>query len=46
MFEDLIKDLNKLKELLPADKEQIDAVISYAKESNEDVHTYLKFYGD
>jgi hypothetical protein len=46
MFEDLVNDLNKLKELLPADKEQIDTVISYAKESNEDVHTYLKFYGD
>jgi hypothetical protein len=46
MFEDFIKDLNKLKELLPADKEQIDTVISYAKKCSEDVHTYLKFYGD
>ena len=46
MFDDLIKDLNKLNELLPADKEQIDTVISYAKKCNEDVHTYLKFYGD
>src|SRR5437867_7732427 len=46
MFEDLIKDLTELKNKLPSDKEQIDTVISYAKECNDDVHTYLKFYGD
>jgi hypothetical protein len=46
MFEDLIKDLNKLNELLPADKEQIDTVISYIMECGEHVHTYLKFYGN
>ncbi len=46
MFEDLIKDLTELKERLPVDKDQIDLVISYAKECNDDVHTYLKFYGD
>ncbi len=46
MFEDLIKDLQELKTLLPTDKEQIDRVISYAKECNNEIHTYLKFYGD
>lgn len=46
MFEDLIKDLTELKTLLPMYKEQIDIVISYAKECDDDIHTYLKFYGD
>jgi hypothetical protein len=46
MFEDLIRDLTKLKELLPGDREQIDTVMNYAKECNEGVHVYLKFYGD
>jgi hypothetical protein len=46
MFEDLIKDLVELKTLLPSDKEQIDLVISYAKECDDEIHTYLKFYGD
>lgn len=46
MFEDLIKDLIELKTLLPADKEQIDIIISYAKECDDEIHTYLKFYGD
>lgn len=46
MFEDLIKDLIELKALLPMEKEQIDIVISYAKECDEEIHSYLKFYGD
>ena len=46
MFEDLIKDLIELKKLLPMDIMQIDTVISYTKECNDDIHTYLKFYGD
>lgn len=46
MFEDLIKDLNDLIELFPADEEQIETVISYAKECDDNSHTYLKFYGD
>jgi hypothetical protein len=46
MFEDLINDFIELKKLLPIDKKQIDTVIEYARECNEDVHTYLKFYGD
>lgn len=46
MFEDLIKDLIELIELLPDDKVQIDDIIKYAQECDEDVHTYLKFYGD
>lgn len=46
MFEDLIKDLIELKALLPMEKEQIDIVISYAKECDDEIHSYLKFYGD
>jgi len=46
MFEDLIKDLTALKKILPGDKEQIDELINYAKECDNDIHTYLKFYGD
>jgi len=46
MFEDLIKDLQELITLLPADKEQIEAVIEYARECDDEIHTYLKFYGD
>jgi len=46
MFEDLIKDLTELKKYLPAEKKQIDEVIKYAKECNDEVHTYLKFCGD
>jgi hypothetical protein len=46
MFEDLIKDFIELKKLLPADEEQIDTVIEYAKACNDDIHIYLKFYGD
>lgn len=46
MFKDLIKDLIELKTLLPTDKEQIDVLISYAKECDDEIHTYLKFYGD
>jgi len=46
MFEDLINDFIELKTLLPTDKKQIDTVIEYVRECDEDVHTYLKFYGD
>jgi len=46
MFEDLIRDLTVLKKYLPAEKKQIDEVIKYAKECNDEVHTYLKFCGD
>lgn len=41
MFEDLINNFIELKKLLPTDKEQIDTVIEYAKEYNDDIHTYL-----
>jgi hypothetical protein len=46
MFEDLIKDLQELNTLLPTDKKQIEIVINYAKECKDEIHTYLKFYGD
>ena len=46
MFEDLIKDLKDLIKLIPAAKKQIEVIISYAKECDGEIHTYLKFYGD
>ena len=46
MFTDLISDLNDLTTKIPSDKEQIDEVIELATECKEEVHTYLKFYGD
>ena len=46
MFEDLIKDFIELKRRSPIDTEQIDVLISYTKECNDNVHLYLKFYGD
>jgi hypothetical protein len=46
MFKDLLADLEELGKILPADKEQIDLVIAYAKECDDEVHRYLKFYGD
>ena len=46
MLEDLISDLIELQKKLPADVDQIEKVINYAKECNASVHTYLKFYGD
>ena len=46
MIDDLVYDLTKLKSLMPKDIEQIDNVIELAKECKQDVHKYLKFYGD
>ncbi len=46
MFDDLLVDLTELIELLPNDKDQIETLIAYTKECKDDVHTYLKFYGD
>lgn len=46
MFTDLISDLQNLKLKLPDDTEQINGVIEIATESKEEVHTYLKFYGN
>ncbi len=46
MFEDLIQDLTQLANLSKSDYDQIIQVIEYAKECQNDIHTYLKFYGD
>lgn len=46
MFEDLIKDRIELKLKTPGNTQQIDMIISYAKECKDDVYSYLKFYGD
>jgi regulator of sigma D len=46
MFDDLRTDLIQLKKLLPLDLKLIDIVIEYIKECEDDVHTYLKFYGE
>jgi len=46
MFEDLKKDFAELKKLSPADKEQSQEILDLVKECEEDIHLYLKFYGD
>jgi len=46
MFADLITDLKRLKEILPADKPQIEDVLQFVYQCQKEVHTYLKFYGD
>ena len=46
MFEDLKKDFAELQELSPADKEQSQEILDLVKECEEDIHLYLKFYGD
>lgn len=46
MFADLIADLTLLKERLPAHSIQIEDVLAFASECQNEVHTYLKFYGD
>jgi hypothetical protein len=46
MFDELITDLEKLKNYLPTDSAQINMLINYTIECKNNVHTYLKFYGD
>lgn len=46
MFRDLISDLNLLKTTYLVDKGQVDEIINLTNECINDVHTYLKFYGD
>ena len=46
MFQDLIADLALLKKRIPAGGTQIDDVLALVLECQEQVHTYLKFYGD
>jgi hypothetical protein len=46
MFNDLIEDLGNLVKLSPLDYDKINEVIKYAQECQNNVHTYLKFYGD
>ena len=46
MFDDLKKDFAELKELSPADNIQFQEILDLVKECEEDVHLYLKFYGD
>jgi len=46
MFGDLTEDLKELKAYLPSDIKQIDKVLEFVKECEDNIHTYLKFYGD
>ena len=46
MFEDLILDLIFLKSTVLKTDLLIDKVIALANECDNDVHVYLKFYGD
>ena len=46
MFEDLITDLTFIKSTVLNDDPIIDKVITLAKECNDEIHVYLKFYGD
>jgi hypothetical protein len=45
-LDDLISDLEKLKPMAASQSEIIQQIISLAKRSQDEVHTYIKFYGD
>src|SRR5687767_6049566 len=42
----LIGDFEKLKPMLVSQREIIQQIINLAKRSQDEVHTYIKFYGD
>ena len=46
MLEDLISDLIELKNLKTESANQIDKIIKLATDSKNEVHTFIKFYGD
>jgi hypothetical protein len=47
MIEDLLNDLSLIKKSIDnKESDQIDKVIELALMCKNDVHTYLKFYGD
>jgi hypothetical protein len=46
MIDDLVSDLTELKALMQDNIEQIDNVIELANECKQEIHTFLKFYGD
>jgi hypothetical protein len=46
MFDDLITDLTELKTHRPYSAFIIDKIIQLATSCKNDVHSYLKFYGD
>ena len=43
---DLLQDFEQLKPLLISQAGVIEQIIRLIKESQNDVHTYIKFYGD
>jgi hypothetical protein len=45
-LDDLMADLKNLKTILVNQKDIIQQIIDLAKKSQDQVHTYIKFYGD
>ncbi len=46
MIKDLIADLKELENRIPSEKEQIRDILNLIAESENQVHTYIKFYGE
>ena len=45
-LDDLIGDFERLKPMNPSQSEIIQQIIDHAKKCQDEVHTYIKFYGD
>jgi hypothetical protein len=45
-LEDLQNDFEKLNVILTTQKDIIEQILDMIKESQDEVHTYVKFYGD
>ncbi len=45
-LDDLVHDFEKLKRVVESQSEIIQRIIDLAKRSQNDGHTYIKFYGD
>ena len=45
-LDDLIGDFERLKPMNPSQSEIIQQIIDLAKKCQDEVHTYIKFYGD
>ncbi len=43
---DLKSDFEKLRAVVSSQKETVEHILELIKESQEKVHTYIKFYGD
>ncbi len=45
-LDDLQSDFEKLKNVVATQNESIEQILDLIKESQAEVHTYIKFYGD